>query len=163
MNKVLIQLPEIKIVGVKQRTNNSNEMTLANAKIPATVQKYFQDNIMEKIPHRKKPWTTYSVYTEYASDFTGDYTYFIGEEVTEIKDVPHELSVLTIPAQHYMVFTSENGQMPEVCINLWQKIWHMDQKQLGGERQYLADFEIYDERAVDQQNTVLDIYIGIKS
>jgi predicted transcriptional regulator YdeE len=26
-----------------------------------------------------------------------------------------------------------------------------------------ADFEVYDERALDSQNTVLDIYLGVSS
>ncbi len=38
----------------------------------------------------------------------------------------------------------------------------MTAEELGGERNYITDFEIYDERANDPQNTVLDIYIGIK-
>lgn len=61
-----------------------------------------------------------------------------------------------------MLFTSNPGPMPAVCIDLWQKIWTLNPAQLGGERQYLADFELYDKRASDPQNTVLDIYIGIK-
>ena len=31
---------------------------------------------------------------------------------------------------------------------------------LSGKRKYIADFEVYDERASDPNNTVIDIYIG---
>ena len=34
---------------------------------------------------------------------------------------------------------------------------------MGGERSYIADFELYDERSHDYSNAVLDIYIGIKN
>ena len=71
-------------------------------------------------------------------------------------------SVLTIPEQKYAKFTNGPGAMPDICINAWQDIWQMKVEELGGERRYLADFEIYDERASDQQNVVFDIYIGIK-
>jgi predicted transcriptional regulator YdeE len=32
----------------------------------------------------------------------------------------------------------------------------------GGKRQYLADFEVYDQRAANPNSAVVDIYIGIK-
>lgn len=39
----------------------------------------------------------------------------------------------------------------------------MDAAMLGGERAYIADFEIYDERSSDPpHNAIFDIYIGIK-
>ena len=38
----------------------------------------------------------------------------------------------------------------------------MNENDFGGKRKYIADFEIYDERAVDSHNTVIDIYIGIE-
>ena len=52
--------------------------------------------------------------------------------------------------------------MPTVCIDMWQNIWKMNASDLGGERAYIADFEVYDERSVDHNNVTLDIYIGIK-
>ncbi len=39
----------------------------------------------------------------------------------------------------------------------------MDYASLGGVRAYIADFEVYDHRSIDPQNTVLDIYIGVKA
>lgn len=51
--------------------------------------------------------------------------------------------------------------MPEVIINAWQQIWKMSVNDFGGERAYIADFEVYDQRASDPANTCLDIYIGI--
>jgi predicted transcriptional regulator YdeE len=51
--------------------------------------------------------------------------------------------------------------MPDVVKKPWTQIWAMSPHDLGGKRAFLADFEIYDERANDHQNIVLDIYIGI--
>lgn len=53
--------------------------------------------------------------------------------------------------------------MPEVVISAWQEIWAMNENELGGKRKYIADFEIYDQRAVNPNNTVIDIYIGIEA
>lgn len=52
--------------------------------------------------------------------------------------------------------------MPDVIVNAWKEIWKMPSKQLGGHRSYKTDFEIYDERASDHQNIILDLYIGIE-
>lgn len=45
---------------------------------------------------------------------------------------------------------------------MWKNIWTFNASQFGGERAYIADFEIYSERSKDHQNVVLDIFIGIK-
>lgn len=161
MQKIITKSPEIKLVGIKCRTNNLSEQDPTKAKIGATIQQYFQSGIAEKIANRCNPYTTYCVYAEYDSDHNGDYTYFVGEEVAEFSTIPQGMFELIIPAQDYIKFTNGPGMMPEVCINVWQKIWSMTSKELGGVRSYLADFEIYDSRAIDPNNTTLDVYIGV--
>ena len=46
-------------------------------------------------------------------------------------------------------------------MNAWQKIWNMDENQLGGKRTYVTDFEVHDQRASDLNKVVVDIYIEI--
>ena len=53
--------------------------------------------------------------------------------------------------------------MQKIKTRVWQDIWNLNAIDLSGRRAYLADFEIYDERAQDPQNTILDIYVGIQS
>lgn len=162
MQKTVTELPEIKLLGILCRTNNTAEINISSAKIAPTIQKYFRQALGEEIPNRKNPGTTYCVYTDYESDFTGDYTYFIGEEVKFVGDSMEGFSSIIIPAQNYAKFTSKPGIMPEVCIDMWQNIWKMKSGELGGKRAYLADFEVYDKRALDPSKTVLDIYVGVK-
>jgi predicted transcriptional regulator YdeE len=164
MHQTPAQLPEIKLIGITCRTNNTNIFSTDPSTniLAATVQKYFHNGLNSKIPNRKKPGTTYCVYTNYESDFTGDYTYFIGEEVANFDGIAEGFETLTIPNQSYIKFTNESGPMPNVCINMWKDIWKMNAYKLGGERSYIADFEVYDNRAQDHNNVVLDIYIGVK-
>jgi predicted transcriptional regulator YdeE len=164
MQKTNTQLPGIQLVGITCRTNNEHvfKSDPATNKIAAIVQKYFHNGLFDKIQNRKKPGTTYCAYTEYESDFTGDYTFFIGEEVTSVGELVEGFVTLTIPTQDYAKFTNQPGPMPKVCIDMWKEIWTMNPADFGGERAYITDFEIYDERAMDHQNVVLDIYIGIK-
>jgi predicted transcriptional regulator YdeE len=165
MENITIKLPEIKLVGITVRTSTAAEMNPLTAKIGTQIQKYFQQHTPEKIANRKKPGTTYCVYTEYESDYTGEYTYFVGEEVEAFDKLAEGFVALTIPEQTYIKFTNGPGAMPLVCISVWQKVWQMEQvggKGLGGKREYIADFEVYDERAMDPQNAALDVYVGIK-
>lgn len=163
MNKIFLQLAEKKLVGIIVRTNNCTEINPLEGNIFPCIQKYFHQNIAQTISHRSRPGVTYCVYTEYESDHTGNYTYLIGEEVSKFTGISTNLKELTIPAQKYVKFTNGPGAMPEVVREPWFKIWQMTPKELGGQRNYIADFEIYDERASDHQNIVLDIFIGIDS
>jgi predicted transcriptional regulator YdeE len=164
MKKTTVELPIINLVGIKVRTNNANEMNPESAKIKATMDQYF-GGISQEIQNKKNPGVIFSVYTEYESDFTGDYTYFIGEEVLSLDDVDSNLAILQIPIQNYVKFTNGHGKIPDIVIDAWQDIWKMESEKsddLVGERAYIADFEIYDERCHDLQNAIVDIYVGIK-
>ena len=163
MQQTIITLPEIKLVGISTRTNNKQEFNPTTAKIGNTMQAFFSNNLSEEIIERKSAEKIFSVYTNYENNFNGDYTYFIGEEVNEF--VTHDNNILqdlTIPAQRYVKFTSIAGKFPNIVIDAWQKIWQMSDKELGGTRSYVADFEIYDERSYDPENAIVDIYIGLK-
>jgi predicted transcriptional regulator YdeE len=126
------------------------------------VQRYFHGALFEKIPRRLKPGTTFCAHTDYETDYRGAYTYFIGEEVSLLDTLPEGFEILVIPKQDYAKFTTTPAPMPDVLVNAWQEIWKMTPRQLGGKRCYQTDFEIYDERASDHHNIVLDLYIGIK-
>lgn len=161
MKQTTQTLAPIQLVGITARTNNAAEMNPATGKIGPTLQRYFQNNLASKIKARKNPGTTFCVYTDYESDFNGDYTYFVGEAVSALDEVDPIFETRLIPSQSYIQFTNDPGPMPAVCIELWQKIWTMTEADLGGTRAYIADFEIYDERSHDPHNAVLDIYIGV--
>ena len=161
MENISAELKEIKLIGIVERTSNEAEMDPGRAKIGRTIQKYFQGKMAEKIPNRKAPNITYCVYTNFENDSTGEYTYFIGEEVDSFDLIGNGFETLIIPAQNYTKFTHGPGKLPTICIDMWKKIWQMSSSELGGKRNYLADFEIYDERACDPENAILDIYIGV--
>lgn len=162
MNKEMVTRPEIKLIGLTVRTNNKDEMNPAISRIGELVGKYFGQNMASQIPFRKNPGVTFSVYTDYDSNEHGDYTYFVGEEVDSFGDVPSDMQRLVIPVAKYQKFTTMQGKMPEVVINAWQQIWKMTASDFGGNRAYIADFEIYDQRASDPSNAILDIYIGVE-
>jgi len=162
MNREKIKLSEIILVGLTARTNNKNEMNPDTSKIGKLAGEYWSHQVAKNIQHRSKPGITYAVYTDYDSDEHGDYTYFIGEAVKSLEGQDLlQFKTLTIPQSHYQKFTTELGKMPDVVITAWQAIWAMNESELSAQRRYIADFEIYDDRASDPNNTIVDIYIGI--
>ncbi len=163
MQEQRIQLPEITLVGLTDRTNNKSEMNPKTSKIATLADLYWGTQVANEIQHRSKPGITYAVYTDYESDEHGDYTYFIGEAVDSLQGQDLEkLKAITIPISSYKMFTTEPGKMPGVVISAWQEIWAMKENDFGGKRKYIADFEVYDERATDPNNMIIDIYIGVE-
>lgn len=162
MQNTTVSIPKMKLIGISCRTNNANEMNPATAQIGQKVQEYFTNNAASSVPSRLKPGITYCAYTNYASGHNGDYDFVIGEVVDESATLPEGFEQINIPAQTYRKFTTNQGAMPIICVNAWQEIWAMSPAELGGERVYHTDFEVYDHRAIDPANTVLDIYVGIR-
>lgn len=161
MKRELVSKPEIKLMGLSVRTNNQNEMNPLTSKIKGLVEKYYRENVADQIPQRKHPGVTLLAYTNYDSDEFGNYTCYIGEETLTLETVPEGLQTLTIPKSHYQKFTTPAGIMPEVVISAWQKIWQMTAAELGGKRAFSVDFEVYDQRAKDANNAIIDIFINI--
>ena len=158
------ELGELTLVGLTARTNNKNEMNPKISKIGTLAGSYWGNQVASNIKHRVNPGVTYAVYTEFESDEHGDYTYFIGETVSSIENQDlSQFKIITIPKSHYQKFTTPPGKMPDVVISAWQKIWVMGENDFGGKRKYIADFEVYDERASNPNNTIIDIYIGTEA
>lgn len=162
MQKTSIKLNKINLMGIKIRTSYELENSPNTSKIHPCVINYFHNKIFDNIPNRKNPGKTYCLYAEYDSDYKGAYSYFIGEEVLSFENELQGLEKITIPEQNYVKFTTPTGPMPHVVKNAWQEIWDMPSEKLG-KRNYCSDFEVYDERALDPSQVVLDLFIGIKS
>lgn len=149
------------VVGIAVRTNNAREMT-GQGMIPQQWQKFFQQGILEQIPNKVDP-TIFALYTNYASDRNGDYDFVIGAKVSKVSTLPPGMVAKTVPAGNYAILTSAKGPAAKVVPEAWQKIWTMEDKaQLGGTRVYRADYEVYDQRSQNPQDSEVDIYVGIK-
>lgn len=162
MQKSSQKLNDIKLFGIQARTNNLNEMNPLASKIMKTITQYHAQDYASRMPGRiLSPRRIFCAYTDYESDHMGDYTFFIGEEVSSLASCPEDMTELRIPAQNYAKFTTDPGPMPLVVINAWQQIWAMNPKDMGGDRAYKTDFEIYDEN-FNPGAAIIDIYIGLK-
>lgn len=162
-SKGKVHLENIRLLGIATHTNNHDELNPTTAKIPNFIQYYHQERIADKFGHHVNPGVTYCVYADYENGVDGNYTYFVGEEVSSIVDEDHTLlRALVIPNGSYAKFSVGPGPISQIIPAAWQQIWQMNEQQLGGKRRFEADFELYDRRSRDTDNAIVDIFIGLR-
>jgi predicted transcriptional regulator YdeE len=147
------------VVGVTVRTNNAKEAGGQGA-IAQLWQSAIQNGTLDQIPNKLTDGFIV-VYTDYASDNTGDYNYTLGYRVTSSDKVPDGMVVRTVRAGKYSAIASETGAPQEVIPALWQRIAQMTPQQLGGARAYQTDFETYG-AITDWGNMQMTAHIGLK-
>ena len=147
------------VAGYSVRTNNAKEMS-GQGEIGKLWQRFMQENLGAAIPNRADA-TLYTVYSDYASDEKGDFTYTLGARVPSVDRLPAGIRYRKIVPGPYAVFTTAKGPVGQVMQAEWQKIWAMPPEQLGGKRAFVTDFEVYDQRAVNPQDSQADIHIGL--
>lgn len=161
MNPVMKEKDQFNMMGITVRTTNANEMT-ADAKIGGLWERYYGQQVYDEIPNSMNAPVTYGLYSNYVNGVNGEYSITAGLEVSDCSEISKEFVVKTIPAATYLVFTSEQGPISEIVIELWQDIWRWFEQQ-EVERTYTGDFELYDERCENPQHAQVDIYIAIQA
>ena len=147
------------VAGFSARTNNASEAS-GHGVIGRLWQDFYQKNLAAQIPHRIGT-DIIVVYSHYASDEKGDYTYLLGARVSSIDNLPAGMSYRKIVPGTYAVLTTDRGPVTQVVPALWKKIWEMSPANLGGKRAFLTDYEVYGSRAADPQNAQVEFHIGI--
>jgi predicted transcriptional regulator YdeE len=147
------------VIGIEARTNNAKEST-SNGIIPKQWQRFFSEDIPARIPNKTEP-NFYVVYSDYASDHNGEYTYLVGAAVKEGTAAPSGMVAKHVWSGYYSVFISERGPLAKVVPAAWEYIFKLEKESILS-RAYKTDFEVYDQRAQDPQNAQIGIYIGLK-
>jgi predicted transcriptional regulator YdeE len=161
MEPRVVEQLEFSVIGIQVRTSNAKEVTGGGA-IPKQWARFFSEGIADKIPN-KLDSTIYAIYTAYASDRDGEYDFIIGMRVSSVSTVPPGMVAKTVPKGKYSVVTSAKGPVAQVVPKAWQQVYSLDDnEQLGGHRAYKADFELYDQRSQNPQDSQVDLYVGLK-
>jgi predicted transcriptional regulator YdeE len=157
----LVHQSAFSVIGISVRTSNAKETT-SDGVIGKQWQKFFQEGVLQQIPN-KVDSSIYAVYSDYASDKNGEYSLTLGARVPDGSAVPAGLVLKTVHAGSYAVVTSDQGPVAKVVVSAWQRVWEMEDKHaLGGARAYQTDYEFYDQRAANPQDSQVDLYIGLK-
>ncbi len=148
------------VIGISCRTNNMNEASDRGC-IGHQWEHLMSESLLRKIPNRADD-DIVAVYLDYASDKDGDYTYILGSKVKPGTLAPLGMVKASVKAGRFAVFTSDKGPVQQVVAATWKRIWALPKSQLGGDRLYKSDFEVYDERAADPANSQIDIFIRVR-
>lgn len=147
------------VVGVTVRTNNAKEAG-GQGEIPGLWQNALQNNTLDAVPNKVGD-DLMVVYSDYATDNTGDYNYTLGHRVSSVATLPAGMVAKTIHAGKYADVVSDQGAPQEIIPALWQRINTMTPTQLGGARAYQTDFETYGD-ITDFNNMQVTAHIGLK-
>lgn len=153
MQNTILDKPSLKVMGISIRT--SNDADKAPQDIPKMWQRFYKENIFEKIPNKASNEIV-ALYCDYESDYTAPYTFILGCFVNELPNEPLEgLAVKNLPASRYVVYKAK-GKQPDALIDAWGKIWREADR-----RTYTGDFEIYGDKFFGQPDQEVDIFIAI--
>lgn len=155
MNPHMVDEAGFVVIGIAARTSNAKDMT-GEGIIGKQWGRFLQENLAAQIPN-KVGSAIVAVYTDYASDQNGEYTFVIGARVRAGAEAPAGMVAKIVPAGRYAVFVSERGPVGEVVMRTWKRVWAA-----GIDRAYQADYEVYDERAGDPGNAVVEVRVGVK-
>jgi predicted transcriptional regulator YdeE len=154
-----VRLEHFAVVGIEARTSNAREMT-AEGSIGKMWARFQREDLAKKIPNRADS-NIVALYTDYASDEHGEYTYTLGAKVSGVSEIPEGMVLRNIPTARYAVFPSGRGAVPKIVVETWQRIW-AEPKTAEYSRSYRADFELYGAEAADPANRRVDSYIGVR-
>ena len=145
----------MKIIGIETRTTNQNGQAMKD--IGGLWNQFYSENIQSKILNAVNS-NVYAIYTDYESDYTGEYTTLLGLEVSLLDEIPSGLVGREFPKQNFKRFLAK-GAMPQAVAEAWQKIWEQD-KELN--RLYQYDYELYTEKSQQGDLSEVEIFIGVK-
>jgi len=152
-------IESFEIAGFSVRTKNSNEMDTATSKIDRLWVKFGA----EAGPLLSEKSEVYGIYTNYESDFAGEYDVIVGSD-TLVDCVLSGIIPVQVQAGKYLVF-SANGEIKSACVELWKEVWgYFNSENCEYERAYITDFESYTncKSDADIYTSDVDIYIAIK-
>ena len=143
----ITKVENINVKGIAVRTDNSSEMNPATAKIGLMWEQFYG----ELASLLKEDSKVFGLYTNYESDHNGAF------DVVACSDNLNATGVSSyqIQAGNYLVFKGV-GQMPQVVIDLWGKVWeYFESPTSEYKRAFATDFELY------KSGNEIEIYISV--
>lgn len=150
-----VKVDAFHLIGLAIRTTNADGQ--AAREIGELWGKFISENILERIPN-KVDSTIYSLYTDYQGDHTDPYTAILGCKVTGLDDIPEDMVGRSFQGGDYVKTTAKGDLMQGLVLKEWTRIFELEL-----ERAYVADFEVFGEKAQNPSAAEVDFYIGVKT
>ncbi len=144
-----------KTIGITVRTTNKDNHAAQD--IGSLWARFMSENLRDMIPHKIND-NIYLIYSDYESNYQGEYTCMLGCKVDQLDNIPPGFVGRKFPAQkerHYVAV----GELPASVVNVWKEIWQDDDTL---NRLYKYDYEVYTPKAFTEKEPKVDIYIGVE-
>lgn len=150
-----VKIEPFSIIGISIRTINQDGR--GSKEITELWQHFLAENILSKIPNKVDD-IIYSLYTDYDGDHTQPYTAILGCPVSSLNEVPEGMVGKSFNGGTYLKIIAKGDLMKGLIVDQWSKIFD-----LNIERNYIADFEVFGEKAQNPNNAEVEFYIGLKT
>jgi predicted transcriptional regulator YdeE len=133
--------------------------------IPALGKQFAKFKQAHEIPNKKLPWG-FAAVSKGFDEAKGTFTYFMGDRVTALDQVPDGLQAFEIPAGKYAVFPIRPKNRLGWPVAIASAKRHIYTTWLPNSSYTQAgtidDFEYHDERSTRKGNPEIDLYVAIK-
>ncbi len=149
-----VHIEPFNLIGVSIRTTNANGQ--AEQEIAALWQRFIGGNLLAEIPNKTGD-AIYSLYTDYEGDHTQPYTSLLGCSVKNLDEIPEGMTGRSFAGGTYIKTTANGDLAKGLIVKHWSKIFEMEL-----DRAFVADFEVFGEKARNPSKAEVDFYVGIK-
>ncbi len=150
-----IKVEPFHLIGIAVRTTNQNKKAATD--ISLLWEKFWKEDILNKIPNRTSDNSIYSLYTNYEGDHTEPYTTLIGCKVENLNNIPDGMVGQSFDGGNYIRITAKGDMAEGLIVNEWSKIWSM-----GLDRSFSADFEEFGEKARNPSDAEINFFVAVK-
>ena len=144
-----------KLIGISVRTTNQNNQVQED--LGKLWGQFISENSHEKISNKISN-EILSIYTDYQSNHTEEYTTIIGVLVSTLNEIPEGMIGREFPQENFKRFIAK-GEMPKAVVDTWTEIWQQDENL---NRKYTYDFELYGENCQKGADSEVEIFVAVK-
>jgi len=152
--KNMTGIENFKIIEISTRTANTegkSEKDLHNL-----WGQFLGNHTAEKIPNSTGP-EVIALYTDYESDYTGEYTCIIGLKVSSLETIPNGMVGREVKGGRFQKYIAK-GSMPKAVAEKWINIWDKDHLL---NRAYKTDFEVYGHLSNQGEDSEVQIFLSV--
>jgi predicted transcriptional regulator YdeE len=150
---IIVDRPEVLVVGYAVRTTNAAEADPSRALLPGLWGRAGSPGAFAHVPARVDE-NLYAVLTDYENDHHGAYTQVVGIGVHTAARLPEGMVAVRVPGVLSMKLEAR-GPMPSALIERWQEVWKHTDSGTAPPRAFTTDVEVHHRGGADLYIAVL--------
>ncbi|WP_030920360.1 GyrI-like domain-containing protein [Streptosporangium amethystogenes] len=150
---ILVDRPEMLVVGHAVRTSNADEAEPGRGRLRALWARAGAPGAFAHVPGRVDE-KIYAVLTDYESDHNGAYTQIVGVAVRSAAALPEGMVAVRVPGVPSLKLEAR-GPMPDALTEEWQRLWKHTESGGTPPRAFTTDVEVHHPGGADIYAAVL--------